>query len=115
MTMSPRLQRGHQDLFDVGQEAGAVDRAIEDARRGQAGDAEGGEERTGLPPAPRGVVVDPRAAHGATVAPEQIGGDAGFVQKHEVRRVPVRRRDAPVRARAGDVRPIVLGRPHRFF
>ena len=73
-----RLQRGHQDLFDVGQEAGAVDRAIEDARRGQAGDAEGGEERTGLPPAPRGVVVDPRAA--------------------------------PVRARAGDVRPIVLGR-----
>ena len=40
-------------------------------------------------PAPRGVVVDPRAAHGATVAPEQISGDAGFVQKHEVRRVPV--------------------------
>ena len=29
-----RPQRGHQDLVDVGQEAGAVDRAIEDARRG---------------------------------------------------------------------------------
>jgi hypothetical protein len=46
----PGVERGDENLFDVGQEAGAVNGAIEDARRGQAGDAERGKERTGLPP-----------------------------------------------------------------
>ena len=109
------MERGDQDLLDVGEEAGTVNGAIEDAGRGQASDAERREERTGLPPRARRVVVDACAARGAAVAPEQIGGDAGFVEKHQVRRVPAWGRGVPGGARAGDVRPVVLGRPHRFF
>ena len=110
-----RPQRGHQDLVDVGQEAGAVDRAIEDARRGQAGDPERREKRTGLPSRARRVIVDPGATRGAAVPPEEIGGDAGFVEKDEAGGIPGGRPGVPRAARGRDVRPIVFGRPHRFF
>ena len=49
------------------------------------------------------------------VPPKQIGGDAGFVQKHEVGDIPGRRRRVPRDPRGRDVRPIVFGRADRFF
>ena len=52
------VQRRHQDLFDVGQEAGPVHRTVEDARRGQAGDPQRREKRAGLPPRTRSVILD---------------------------------------------------------
>ena len=111
----PGVERGDQHLLDVGEEAGTIDRAIEDAGGGEAGDTERGEERTRLPPATRGVVMDAGAAHRAAVPPKEIGGHAGFVEKHEVRGVPPGRRGVPVEARARDVRPVVFGRAHRVF
>ena len=42
------------------------------------------------------------------VPPKQIGGDAGFVQTHEVGR-------SACNPRGRDVRPIVFGRVDRFF
>ena len=86
------LQGRHQDLFDVGAEALAIDRAVEDPRCGQPRDPQRGEKRAGLPAPAGGVVVDARAARCAAIPPKQLGGDAGFVQKHEVGDVPGRRR-----------------------
>ena len=62
-----------------------------------------------------GVVVDARATRCPAVPPKQIGGDAGFVQKHEVGDIPGRRRRVPRDPRGRDVRPIVFGRADRFF
>ena len=109
------LQGRHQDLFDVGAEALAIDRAVEDPRCGQPRDPQRGEKRAGLPAPAGGVVVDARAARCPAVPPKQIGGDAGFVQKHEVGDIPGRRRRVPRDPRGRDVRPIVFGRADRFF
>ena len=86
------LQGRHQDLFDGGAEALAIDRAGEDPRCGQPRDPPRGEQRAGLPAPAGGVVVDARAARCPAVPPKQIGGDAGFVQKHAVGDIPGRRR-----------------------
>ena len=109
------LQGRHQDLFDVGAEALAIDRAVEDTRCGQPRDPRRGEKRAGLPAPAGGVVVNARATRCPAVPPKQIGGDAGFVQKHEVGDIPGRRRRVPRDPRGRDVRPIVFGRADRFF
>ena len=57
-------QGRHQDLVDVGAEALAIDRAVEDPRCGQPRDPHRGEKRAGLPAPAGGVVVDARAARG---------------------------------------------------
>ena len=103
------------DLFDVGAEALAIDRAVEDPRGGQPRDPQRGEKRAGLPAPAGGVVVDARATRCPAVPPKQIGGAAGFVQTHEVGDIPGRRRRVPRDPRGRDVRPIVFGRPDRFF
>ena len=109
------LQGRHQDLFDVGADALAIDRAVEDPRCGQPRDPPRGEKRAGLPAPAGGVVVDARAARCPAVPPKQIGGAAGFVQTHEVGDIPGRRRRVPRDPRGRDVRPIVFGRADRFF
>ena len=109
------LQGRPQDLFDVGAEALASDRAVEDPRCGQPRDPQRGEKRAGLPAPAGGVVVDARAARCPAVPPKQIGGDAGCVQTHEVGDIPGRRRRVPRDPRGRDVRPIVFGRADRFF
>ena len=109
------LQGRHQDLVDVGAEALAIDRAVEDPRCGQPRDPQRGEKRAGLPAPAGGVVVIARATRCPAVPPKQIGGAADFVQKHEVGDVPGRRRRVPRDPRGRDVRPIVFGRADRFF
>ena len=109
------LQSRHQDLVDVSAEALAIDCAVEDPRCGQPCDPPRGENRAGLPAPAGGVVVDARATRCPAVPPKQIGGAAGFVQKHEVGDVPGRRRRVPRDPRCRDVRPIVFGRADRFF
>ena len=101
------LQGRHQDLVDVGAEALAIDRAVEDPRCGQPRDPHRGEKRAGVPAPAGGVVVDARAARCPAVPPKQIGGAAGFVQTHEGGDIPGRR--------GRDVRPIVFERADRFF
>ena len=81
----------------------------------QPRDPHRGEKRAGLPAPAGGVVVDARAARCPAVPPKQIGGDAGFVQTHEVGDIPGRRRRVPRDPRGRDVRPIVFGRADRCF
>jgi hypothetical protein len=104
-----------EDLFDVREEARPVDRAVEDPGGGEPGDAKGGEERTGFPAPERRVVVDAHAPRGAPVTPEQIRGDARFVEKDQVRQIPRRRLTLPVGSGDGDVRLVVLAGAYGFF
>ncbi len=52
-TMSPGFENRHELLLDIGAEAFAVDRAVEDARSGEPVAAQGAEEGQGLPVAVR--------------------------------------------------------------
>src|SRR5271169_2622792 len=56
-----RLQRRHEELFDIGVEALAVDGPVEQAGRIDAVVAQGGEESRGLPLAVRDLVDEPLA------------------------------------------------------
>ena len=111
----PGMQGGHEDLFDIGEEARPVDGAVEDPWRGQAGDSQRREKRAGLPSGARRVVVDAGPAEGTTIPPQEIVHDAGFVEKNQACRIPGRRGGVPHDPRGRDVRAIVFGGPDRFF
>ena len=115
MTMSPGVQGGHEDLFDIGEEARPVDGAVEDPGRGQASHPQRCEKRTGLPPGARRVVVDAGPAEGPTIPPQEIVRNAGFIEKNQACRIPGRRGGVPHDPRGRDVRSIVFGGPDRFF
>ena len=115
MTMSPGCRGGHEDLFDIGEEARPVDGAVEDPGRGQASHPQRCEKRTGLPPGARRVVVDAGPAEGPTIPPQEIVRNAGFIEKNQACRIPGRRGGVPHDPRGRDVRSIVFGGPDRFF
>ena len=69
----------------------------------------------GVAPRARVLIIKTAVARCPAVPPTQIGGDAGFVQNHEVGDVPGRRRRVPRDPRSRDVRPIVFGRADRFL
>ena len=92
-----------------------VDGAVEDPGRGQAGDPQCREKRTGLPPGARRVVVDAGPAEGPTIPPQESVRNAGFVEKNQACRIPGRRGGVPHDPRGRDVRSIVFGGPDRFF
>ena len=115
MTMSPGCRVGHEDLFDIGEEARPVDGAVEDPGRGQASHPQRCEKRTGLPPGARRVVVDAGPAEGPTIPPQEIVRHAGFIEKNQACRIPGRRGGVPHDPRGRNVRSIVFGGPDRFF
>ena len=109
------VECGDQDLFDVGEEARSVHRAVEHAWRRETGHAQRGNEGAGLPARKRSVVIDPLSARRAAVAPEQVRGHSRFIEEGQMRRIPGRRGLVPVSPGRGDVRPVVLAGPYGFF
>jgi len=110
-----RAQCRDQDLLDVGEKRGIVDRTIKHRRRGQAIDAQPRNDRLRLPVSARRVVAQPYATRTPTVAAQQIGGDAGFIDEDVGARVVEWLRVLPVPAGGGDVRPTLLVGVYRFF
>jgi hypothetical protein len=108
-------QGRHQDLFDVGEKAHIVDRTVEDRRGADPVDRQRGDHRRGLPMATGRVVVQPGAPRTATVAAQEIGGDAALVQKHVLAGVVERQRVMPRAALRGDVRPLLFVGVYGFF
>ena len=110
-----RRERWRQDLLDVGQKTGTVDRPSNTA----------GAVRPVTRNAPRNVVVcqrpsgvwsgTPGAGQPAAIAANQIGPHTTLIEKHEARGIERRRRGAPDRAGAADVSAIVFRRVYRFF
>ena len=90
------LQRRHEDLFDVGEEAGPVHRSIQDPRGGEPRHAQRGDEGAALPPTLRRVIGDPLPTRAAPIPPEEIGGDPAFIEKDEAgREIVARLADVP--------------------
>jgi hypothetical protein len=74
-----RLQRWHEDLFDIGVEALAVDGPVEQAGRVDAVIAQGGEESRGLPFCPAG----PCRRGAGPLAPSRAGGSSWSLSMRE--------------------------------
>jgi hypothetical protein len=110
-----RAQRGHQHLLDVGEKRRIVDRPIEDSRGRELVDTQPRDDSVGLPMAVRRVIPQTLAAGTAPVAPQQVGGDTGFVDEDVAARVVQRLGVLPVATGGRDVRPSLLVGVYRFF
>ena len=108
-------QRRCEHVFDVGEEAHAIDRTVEDGGGREAGHAQGGESGRRVPAAVGGVVDHALAPLPTPVAANQVGPHATFIQKHEPRGIPGRGGLLPRRPGFCHVRTGVFGRVHCFF
>ena len=108
-------QGRHQDLLDVGEKGGIVDRSVEHGGCGHPVPAERGNDGMCLPMTARGVIAEPRAARAAPIPAEEIGRDARFVEKHVVARVTERLEILPPAARRCDISAALFVGVYRFF
>lgn len=110
-----RAERRHQDLLDVGEEGGVIERAVEDSGGRETLNAERRDHRVGLPMAARCVIPQPQAARAAAVAAQQIGGDARLVEKDIAARIVQGQRVLPPATRGGNIRATLFVGVYRFF
>jgi len=94
---------GQEDLLDIGSERRCVDRAVEDAGRGQAVAAQGPEEGHGAPVAMWGMAMQALAAWTPTPHRGHIGLDPGLVDEDQVLRVEPGLPALPALTPSGDV------------
>lgn len=111
----PWSERRHEDLLDVREKRGIVDRAIEDGRRVEAVDAQGSDDRVGLPMAARRVVAQPQSPKAPPVAAQQVGRDARFIDEDVLAGIVERQPVLPPAPRGRNIRaPLFVG-VYRFF
>lgn len=111
----PGPQRRDEDLLNIGEERGIVERAIEHGGCRETIDAQAGHDRVGLPVAARGRVMQARAAGAASVTAQQVGGHAGLVDEDVGPRIVQGLGVLPVPTGRDDVRPALLVGVYRFF
>ena len=87
MTMSPGLRTRNELLFDIGAEAFAVDRAVEDARGGELVAAQGAEEGQRPPVAMRRKAAQPLALGPPAAQRRHVGLDPGLVDEDQTPRI----------------------------
>ena len=110
-----RSEGRQQTLFDIGQEAGAVDRAVEDAGSGHAVVAQRRYESQRLPVPVGAGCPQPLAPGAAAMAAGHVRLGPGLIQEHEAPRVKLALRALPLSAALHDVRPLLLGGHQTFF
>jgi hypothetical protein len=110
-----RSQGRNENLFDIGEEAGSVDRAVEDARRDNPIGAQSGEEGQGFPMAVGNARREPPPFRAPTAQRRHVRLGPGLVDEDKARRIDPALMTLPPRAAAGDVRPILFGRQNAFF
>jgi hypothetical protein len=108
-------QGWHQHLFDIGEKTGTIDRPVEHGGRSHPLEAERGDHGVCLPVAAGRVIVEARAARAPTIAPDQIGRDAAFIQKDILSDIAERLLLAPAPTLSRDVRASLLLGVYRFF
>src|SRR5882724_1314604 len=109
------LESWSQDLLDVGQEAPAIHRPIQQQGRRDAIVAQRRNEGRRFPMAIRYLADEPLTARSATVATGHVCGCAGFIDEHQLSRIKPGLHLAPCLTRRGDVRPVLFGRVQAFF
>ena len=110
-----RLQGGDEELFDIGPEAGAVDRTFEHAGRGKLLAAQGGEEGHGVPAAlgrkaPQAPALRPPAPKW-----RHVGSNPGLIDKDQAMRIEPVLPGLPAPAMARHIGPPLLKREQAFF
>ena len=104
-----------QALFDIGQEAGAVERAIEDTRSGNTVVAQRGHQGQRVPVAVGPGRAQPLAPRTAAMRAGHISLGPGLIQEDEPARIKLALLALPPAAAAGDVRAVLLGGHQAFF
>ena len=110
-----RVERGNQNLFDIRDEARAIDRTVEDGGGSELVCPQGGNDRGGLPVAVGDFRHKARAAPTAAIPARQLRLESGLIEEDEPAAVPLRRLGAPVLPGGYDVRPILFGGAQDFF
>ena len=110
-----RLELWRQNLFDIGEEGGAMHRAIEQHRRAQAVQAQPSGEGGRLPMTMRDGGPAALAAPGASSRTSHFGRRPGFVDKDQAGGIEIGLAVEPRQPAQGDVRPLLLGGVRGFF
>jgi hypothetical protein len=106
----PRMQGGHQHLFDVGDKTRTIDGPIEDSGCAEALETKSGDHGVGLPMTAGGVISEPCAAGAPAVAAQEIRRDAAFIEKDVVPHIAERLPLAPSAPLSHDVgTPLFVG------
>jgi hypothetical protein len=109
------FEGGDEDLLDIGANLFAVDRAVEDAGRGEAVMAQRGDKGRGLPGAERSMRDQALAFLTAAVTRRHVGRGPGLVNEHQPARIKALLVFTPGGARVGDVRPLLFGGAQSLF
>jgi hypothetical protein len=110
-----RLEGRDEELFDIGVEAFAIDRSVEQAGRINAVIAQGGKKRRGLPAAMRNLVDEPLALRRPAAQAGRVGLRPGLVDEHQALGIDAALIGSPSFAVAAYVGAILLTRDEGFF
>ena len=104
-----RAEGGSENLFDIGHEAGAIERPVEDGGGGELVGAERRKERRRVPMSMGDFGDEAGPAPTAAIAPRHLCLERGLVQEDEPGAVPLRGLGAPLLAGRLDIRPVLFG------
>ncbi len=100
---------------DIGFKGGAIHCPVEDHGRGQAIDAQAGDEGGGFPMSPRNGRMETLARLAAAAQPHHVRLGAGFVDEHQPVGLKPRLPIPPAPALRRHVGALLFGRVRRFF
>jgi len=105
----------HEKLFDIGKEAGAVDRTIKYAGGVDPVDTQGGKERQRAPTPVRDAIDQAFTARSPTSQRRHIRFRPCLIDEDQARGINARLIFDPPCSSAGYVRPVLFCRDHGFF
>ena len=110
-----RAERWQKHLLDIGQEAAAIDRTVDDAGGIDPIASEGCQESHGPPAALRHLGEQPLPARCPAAQARHVGLGPGLVDEDQPRRIKLALVGLPASALVRDVWTILLGGEQRFF
>jgi hypothetical protein len=110
-----RPQGWEQDLLDVGEKRRIVERTVADGGCPQAVDPQRRHDGVGLPMPTRCVIAQSQSVRARAIAPQQIGGHAGFVDEHVAARIVGRQGVLPPAPRGSHIRAPLFVSVYGFF
>jgi hypothetical protein len=109
------LERRHEELLDIGFEAFAINRSIEDARRLDPVVPQRRKERECLPMPVRRLSAQALPSRPPAVGADHVGFCPGLIDEDETGGINLSLMPFPACPSARDVGPVLLGRQQRFF
>lgn len=108
-------QIGYQHAIDIGLEAAAIDRTIQDHGRHDAGQSQPSDERRGFLVTMWHGGTQPLATSTPPVASCHIRGSPGFINEDQPRRIEIGLGIEPLLPSCQDVRPVLFRRVSGLF